>query len=149
MLSEQARRSLPYGPAVLFDLAADLERYPQYVPGWISVQVYSREAEVCHAEQVVGFGPVQMRFRTAARWHRPEHIEVTSDDPRFSRFRLLWRFERVRAGGCRVALQVELELRSRFLQGWLERAAPGTASDVLSALERRAAQLHGPPRPAR
>lgn len=145
MLSEHAQRSLPYARVVLFDLAADLERYPQYVPGWSSVQVYSREGEVCHAEQAVGFGPVRMRFRTMARLHRPEHIEMTSDDPRFSRFRLLWRFEEAGGGHCRVALRVELELRSRFLQGWLERAGPGTAADVLRAFEQRARWLHGTP----
>ncbi len=144
MLSEEARRVLPYASAILFDLAADLERYPQYVPGWISVQVSSREPEVCRAEQVVGFGPVQMRFRTEARLHRPEHIEVTSADPRFTRFRLLWRFENAGAGACQVALGVELELRSPFLQGWMERAGAGTAADVLVAFERRALQLHGP-----
>ena len=144
MLREEARRTLHHGSAVLFDLAADLERYPQYVPGWISVQVLSREPEVCRAEQVVGFGPMQMRFRTQARLHRPDHIEVTSDDPRFTRFRLLWRFENAGAGNCQVALGVELELRSRFLQGWMERAGAGTAADVLVAFERRARQLHGP-----
>lgn len=144
MLTENARRSLPYARVVLFDLAADLERYPEYIPGWSSVQVYRREADVCHAEQAVGFGPVQMRFRTLARMHRPQHIELTSDDPRFSRFRLLWRFEDAGGGDCQVGLRVELELRSRFLQGWLERAGPGTATEVLRAFEQRARRLYGP-----
>jgi coenzyme Q-binding protein COQ10 len=147
VLSEGAERSLPYSPAALFDLAADLERYPQYLPGWISAQVYGRDADTCYAEQVVGFGPVRMQFRATARMHRPEHIEVTSDDSRFSRFRLLWRFEQVGGGECRVALDIELELRSRLLQGWLERAAPGVAAEVLGAFERRARQLYGPPGP--
>lgn len=146
MLSEQAERSLPYASAALFDLAADLERYPQYIPGWISAQVYSRELDVCHAEQIVGFGPVRLQFRTTARMQRPEHIEVTSDDSRFSRFLLEWRFEQARGGDCRVGLRVELELRSRFLQSWLERAAPGAAAEVLRAFGQRARQLYGPSR---
>ena len=143
-MSEEAARSLPYASGALFDLAADLERYPQYLPGWISARVYGREAEVCYAEQVVGFGPVRMQFRTTARLQRPEHIDITSDDSRFRHFHLLWRFE---PGGGRdacVTLSVELELRSRFLQSWLERTAPGTATGVLRAFEQRAAQLLGP-----
>ena len=145
MLSEQAARSLPYAPAALFDLAADLERYPQFLPGWISAQVYARETDLCHAEQIVGFGPVRMRFRTTASLHRPEHIEIRSDDGRFSHFHLWWRFEPESARDCCVTLRVELELRSRFLQSWLERAAPGTAAQVLRAFEQRAAQLLRPP----
>ncbi|HTX04710.1 MAG TPA: type II toxin-antitoxin system RatA family toxin [Steroidobacteraceae bacterium] len=143
MLSEEATRSLPYASVALFDLAADLERYPQYLPGWISTRVYGREPEVCYAEQVIGFGPVSMQFRTTARMHRPEHIDITSDDSRFSHFHLLWRFEQDSGRASCVTLRVELELRSRFLQGWLERTGPGTAAKVLRVFEQRAGQLYG------
>jgi coenzyme Q-binding protein COQ10 len=142
VLSEKAARLLPYASAALFDLAADLERYPQYVPGWISARIYSRGAGFCDAEQVVGFGPLSMQFRTTARMHRPERIEITSDDGRFSHFHLLWQFEQSDRNCC-VTLRVELELRSRFLQSWLERTAPGMAGEVLRAFEERACQLHG------
>jgi coenzyme Q-binding protein COQ10 len=143
VLSEEAARSLPYASVALFDLAADLERYPQYLPGWISARVYGREAEICYAEQVVGFGPVRMQFRTTARLQRPEHIEITSDDSRFSHFHLLWRFESGSGRDSAVTLRVELELRSRFLQSWLERTGHGTAAAVLRAFEQRAEQVYG------
>ncbi|MGA7538315.1 MAG: type II toxin-antitoxin system RatA family toxin [Steroidobacteraceae bacterium] len=138
MLSEKAARSLPYASVALFDLAANLERYPQYVPGWISARIYSRGAGFCYAEQVVGFGPLSMQFRTTARMHRPEDIEITSDDSRFSHFHLLWQFEQQGDRNSCVTLRVELELRSRFLQSWLERTAPGMAGEVLRAFEERA-----------
>ena len=143
MLSASAERSLPYAPTVLFDLAADLEQYPQFVPGWLSAQIYYRGADVCMAEQAVGFGPMRIRFKSMAQLQRPERIEITSDDSQFRHFHLQWRFEPVRGGKCRAALLVELELRSRFLQGWLERAGPGTAAEVLRAFERRAGEIHG------
>jgi coenzyme Q-binding protein COQ10 len=142
VLSEEAERSLPYAAAALFDLAADLEQYPQYLPGWISARVYEREADLCYAEQTVGFGPMRMRFRTTARMRRPEHIEIDSDDRQFNHFHLAWRFE-PSSRDCRVTLRVELELSSRFLQGWLERAAPGTATEVLRAFERQAGRRYG------
>jgi coenzyme Q-binding protein COQ10 len=143
MLSDEANCSLPYAPATLFDLAADLERYPLYVPGWISAQIYSRGAEVCYAEQVVGFGLIRMRFRTLARLRRPEQIEVTSEDARFRRFQLTWRFDPESDQHSRVTLRLELELRSALLQSALERAAPGAAAEALRAFERRAGQLFG------
>ena len=143
MLSEQAARTLPYASAALFDLAADLERYPQFLPGWISARIYDREPGVCRAEQVVGFGPVRIQFRTTARLHRPEHIEVTSDDDRLSHFYLLWRFEPGSAQDSSVILCIELELRSRFLQSWLERTAPGMTAEVLRAFEQHAGELYG------
>ena len=148
MLSARAERLLPYPADALFDLAADLEQYPSYVPGWISARVYEREAGVCYAEQLVGFGPVRVSFRSKAVMHRPERIEVRSDDTSFRRFQLLWHFEAAQPmQGCRVSLSVELELRSRLLQGWVERLGPAAAVNVLSAFERRARQLLGPPVP--
>ena len=144
-MSEEAERPLPYRAVELFDLAADLERYPQYLPGWISAQVYLRGPDVCHAEQVVGFGPVRMRLRTVAHMYRPERIEVTSDDSRFRQFHLLWRFRQA-GGDCSVGLRVELELRSRLLQSWVDRGAHGTVAQVLRAFEARARQLYGPAR---
>ena len=143
MLSEEATRALPYTSVALFDLAADLERYPQYLPGWISARVYGRGAERCHAEQVVGFGPVRMQFLTTARMHRPEQIEITSEDNRFNHFRLLWRFEQESGCNSWVSLRIELELRSRWLQSWLERTASGAAAEVLRVFEQRAGELYG------
>ncbi len=148
MLSERAERLLPYPVDPLFDLAADLEQYPRYLSGWISARVYEREAGVCYAEQLVGFGPVRLAFRSKAVMHRPERIEVSSEDSSFRRFLLRWNFEAAQPlEGCRVSLSVELELRSRLLQGWVERLGPAAAVNVLSAFERRARQLLGPPVP--
>ncbi len=146
MLSERAERLLPYAVDPLFDLAADLEQYPRYLAGWISARIYEREADVCYAEQQVGFGPVRMSFRSKAVMHRPERIEVSSDDTPFRRFLLLWHFEAAEPReGCRVSLSVELELRSRLLQGWVERLGPVAAVNVLFAFEQHARQVFGPP----
>lgn len=144
MLSAQGERMLPYAREALFDLAADVEQYPQYLVGWVSARIYERQNDVWYAEQVLGFGPIRMRFRSRAEMHRPERIEIFSDDPQFRRFRLLWGFEAVRDEGCRVALSIELDLRSTLLQRGLERVASTAADDVLRAFERRAGELLGP-----
>ena len=143
MLSAQGERMLPFAREALFDLAADVEQYPQYLTGWISARIYERQTDIWYAEQVLGFGPVRLRFRSRADMRRPERIEVSSDDPQFRRFRLLWGFEAVGNQDCRVALSIELDLRSMLLQRGLERVAPTAADDVLRAFERRAGELFG------
>lgn len=146
MLSERAERLVPYPAGRLFDLAADLEQYPRYLAGWKSARIYERDAGVCYAEQQVGYGPVRMAFRSKAVMHRPERIEVTSDDSSFRRFLLLWRFEPAGPeGGCVVRLSIELELRSRLLQGWVDRVGAAAPINVLFAFEQRARELFGPP----
>lgn len=143
MLSTQGERTLPYPREALFDLAADVEQYPKYLSGWVSAHIYERQRDVWYAEQVLGFGPVRIKFRSRAEMHRPERIEVSSNDPQFRRFHLLWRFEAAGDSDCRVALSIELELSARLLQRGLERLAPTAAGDVLRAFERRAGLLFG------
>ncbi len=143
MLSERAERWLPYCAEALFDLAADFEQYPRYVPGWRSAWIERRDGERLQAEQAVGFGPVRLRFRTTATLRRPQWIEVTSDDRQFNHFRLTWTFAAEGARACRVGLGVELELRGRLLQRALESVAPGSVNTVLGAFAERAQQLFG------
>ena len=138
MLSERAERQLPYAVDALFDLAADFEQYPDYLPGWRSARIDRRAGEWLEAEQCVGFGPLEVRFRTAAKLRRPQFIEVTSDDPQFERFRLLWTFSAARAPLCRVVLSVDLELHGHLLQHVIEDIAPGSAQAVLEAFAERA-----------
>ena len=140
MLSTQAERRLPYDGTALFDLAADVEGYPFFLPGWIEAHIERRDGERCEAMQSVGFGPMRLRFRTQALLRRPARIEITSDDAQFRHLNFTWRFEASPAGGSRVVLLLEIELRSRFLQRSLELMAPTAAGDILRAFEGHARQ---------
>lgn len=43
-LSRPVERLLPYRAEQLFDLAADVERYPEFLPLWIAARIRSRFA---------------------------------------------------------------------------------------------------------
>lgn len=143
MLSEQAERTLPYPQVALFELAADVEQYPQYLAGWRDARVYRREDNVRYVQQVLGTGPLRIRFISRAVLEPPVRIEVSSDDAQFRRLRLEWSFRAVAAERCGVRLAVELELASRLLQRLVEGLLRGTAGDVLAAFNRRAGEVYG------
>jgi coenzyme Q-binding protein COQ10 len=135
-------RSLPYSAEQLFDLAADIERYPQFLRWWKLATVRERTDEYCSVQNTVSVGPIELQFRSEARLSRPQRIDVASDEAPFQRFRLAWRFEPQSQCGCCVRLQVELELRSLVLQGLLGRAVHGALEDILRAFEARAYTLY-------
>lgn len=143
MLTEKVERSMPYAPEQLFDLAADVERYPEFLRWWITAQVRKREANIYYTDQVLGLGPIRVGFATTTVLHRPERIDVTSDEPLFRRFRLSWMFVPEPDGRCRVGLAVELEFNSRFLQKVVERVLPIAIADIITAFEARARELCG------
>ncbi len=141
---EKAGATLPFGCDQVFDLIADIERYPEFLPGWISARIRGRDAGAVDVEQVVGFGPVRLEFTSHAVLDRPRRIDVASTDPTFRKYRLSWAVTAA-PGGCRISVVAELELRSRFLQYAVERFLPGAVGDAVAAFEARAHSLYARP----
>lgn len=144
MPSHEAHSALPYMPEQLFDLAADVERYPEFLPWWIAARVRKREVNVYYTDQVVGFGLVRERFGSKTVLQRPERIDVISTDRMFRKFHLTWVFEPLPVNGCQVALSVDLELRSKLIRSLFGRAIIRTVGSIMSAFEARAHRLYGP-----
>ena len=143
MLKRRVERILPYSPEQLFDLAADVERYPEFLRWWIAARVRERQAEVYYTDQVLGLGPIRVRFGSKTALRRPERIDVTSDQPPFRQFTLSWTFERLPDAVCRVGLAVDLEFHSGLFQSIVERILSATIADIIAAFEVRAHQLYG------
>ncbi len=147
MPSHKVHCVLPYSPERLFDLAADVEQYPEFLPWWAAARIREREGDVYYTDQIVRFGIVRRRFSSKTVLRCPERIDVTSTDRSFRHFSLTWAFDPVPQGGCRVTLHANLGLRSRFLQNLFGWAFTGLAGQIISAFETRAHQLYGPSPP--
>ena len=145
MLIERRLTGLALGCEQLFDLAADVERYPEFLRGWRSARVVARYPSMIVAEQVIALGPLTMQFRTNAVLRRPTHLDITSDDEAFRRFAMRWRFAPTPGGTASALLSADVELRS----GWPDRAArlalPVLVDDVAAAFAARARALQTAP----
>jgi coenzyme Q-binding protein COQ10 len=142
MKIDRVSRLLPFTCEQVFDLAADVERYPEFLPGWISARIVKREANVLHVEQVLGIGPAQLRFASRTRLHRPERIEVTSSERPFRHYSLTWLFAPGPPVSCNLSVIVDLELESRLLQLLVNRVLPGSITGAIAAFEARASSLY-------
>lgn len=144
MSTYQASRDLAYKPEQLFDLAADIERYPEFVPWWIAAKVHRREGSVYYTDQVVGYGAFRQRFGSRTELQRPSRILVSSTDTAFRAFKIDWRFDPLPGAGCRVELGVDLELRSPLAQKLFRRTISHTVGSLITVFEAHAHQLYGP-----
>jgi coenzyme Q-binding protein COQ10 len=142
MLSHSVERLLPYEPAHLFDLVADVERYPEFLRWWVSARVSKHGAEVYYTDQLLGFGPVRFSFRSKTVLHRPERIDVTSNQSPFRQFHLHWVFQPVAERRCVVQLTTAIEFNSALVQRLVDRALPLAAAEIVSAFEDRADRLY-------
>jgi coenzyme Q-binding protein COQ10 len=144
-LIKKAGGTLPFSREQVFDLAADIERYPEFLKWWISARIQTREANIICVEQVLGLGPIRMQFGSKAVLHRPERIDVTSTDPPFRHFGLSWLVATIPSAGCRVSVEATIELQSRFLQHVVNELLPAVVDDVIIDFEARAHRIYAAP----
>jgi coenzyme Q-binding protein COQ10 len=140
-----ADTTLPFTCEQVFDLAADIERYPEFLKWWISSHIRKREGDVCEVEQVVGFGPLRIQFGSTAILHRPHRMDVTSTDPPFQNYRLSWLVADMPGSGCRINVAADLELTSGLLQHAVNRLLPAMIDEVVAAFAGRAHSLYAAP----
>jgi coenzyme Q-binding protein COQ10 len=125
---------------VVFDLVADVERYPEFLPLWRHARIYQRHGDVYLTEQEIGLGLIRERFRTRTELRRPDRIEVTSDDAMFRSFRICWSFQPVRSG-CWASIALTWEVQARRLQGAIDLLLPTVARTMVDAFQRRADEV--------
>lgn len=140
--SLERRLYLPYGSAQLFDLVADVERYPEFVPGWREVRVIRGGPGCLVVEQRVSIGPVQWHFVTEARLDRPRAIWIHAVHAPFGELDIRWTFERLEKAGCAVGFLARYELGSGILGRAAAVAFERRLLGVVRAFERRARALY-------
>lgn len=145
MPTHAEHRLLPYTSEQLFDLVADVERYPIFLPWWAEARVRKREGDVYYTDQVIRFQIFRQRFPSRTVLKHPEYIDVTSSGGPFRHLDMRWTFKPAPDGGCRVRLRVDFEVRSKFLGTLVGVVFVEVVRRIVAAFEERAHQLYGSP----
>ncbi len=136
MLQIEKSIDLPYPPEPLFDLVADIERYPEFVPGYRAVRILVRDGNRMSVEQIVRGGPFHRRLRSEALLERPGRITIHSPPGALPGFTIDWCFE-PRGAGCTVRCHATVSAGplERLAAPWLDHFVRRT----LAAFRTRAA----------
>jgi coenzyme Q-binding protein COQ10 len=143
MPGHSERRHLRYTPQQLFDLAADVERYPDFLPWLVAAHIRRREGDTVWADMVVGTGPLRKAFSSKAELHRPDRIVISSHDPLFDRYEQVWAFQPAEDGGTLVEFRTDFEFHSPLLSAIMGPFLGRAASTMVSAFSHRARRLYG------
>ena len=136
-------RTLPWAREQLFDLAADVASYPQFLPGWLDVQILDQTPQLLRVRQRLGLGPVHHTFTSNAELLRPRQVLISTSDAPFQHLHIHWQFREDGHTGCRVSLGVELETGSSVFETALARLFEVTTPDIIARFEERAMHLYG------
>ena len=120
MPSEQIRRRLAHNAGHMFDLVADIERYPEFVPGCRGINVLNRKPALdpgsVIAEMKIGHRLITERFTCEVALDRPGlAIDVDFIDGPFTRLTNAWRFNELGEGACEVEFNIDFALKNRHL----------------------------------
>ncbi len=136
-------RTLPWSCEQLFDLAADVASYPEFLPGWVDVQILEQTAQRLRVRQRLGLGPVNHTFTSSAELQRPRQVLISTQEAPFQHLHIQWQFEEHMEGGCRVSLAVELETGGSLFETALAGLFEVTTPEIIARFEQRARQRYG------
>ena len=145
-------RDLPYTARQMYDLVADIESYPQFLPWNSAARIRSTTtrddgAREIAADLVISFKVFRERFGSrVVLWPEDENgilkIDTEYLDGPFKYMRSGWTFQDRPEGGCHVEFFVDFEFKNMILQRLIGVVFNEAMSRIVRAFEDRARKLY-------
>lgn len=133
----------------MFDLVADVEKYPQFVPLCSELRVRSRApapdgTEIIVADMTVAYKFIRETFKSRVTLDRPKlHILVEYLQGSFSKMENRWEFHPAGERACDVKFFIAYEFRSRTLAMLMGAMFETAFRRFADAFEKRADAVYG------
>jgi len=145
--SFETTRRVPFTARQMFDVVADVERYPQFLPLCEGLVVRSRETAgadtVLIATMTVGYSAIRESFtsRVTLRPQQGQILVAYLDGP-FSHLHNRWRFRDAAGGGSHIDFFIDYAFSSRMLALLMGVVFDKAVRKYASAFEARAHALY-------
>jgi coenzyme Q-binding protein COQ10 len=149
MAQFSTKRRVRHSAAEMFDLVADVERYPQFVPLCQSLRVRRRTQddkgrEVIVADMTVAYKLIRETFTSRVTLDRANlEILVEYLEGPFQRMNNRWSFRPQNDQACEVEFFISYEFRSRTLGMLMGSVFDAAFRRFSVAFERRADEVYG------
>ena len=151
MPSFRTTRAVPHSADKMFDLVADVERYPEFLPLCQSLQVRRRSTtpegdEVLLADMSVGYKAIRESFTSRValeRRHREILVEYVNGPFRSLENRWAFHDDPSRPGFSTIEFYITYEFKSRMLGMLMGSMFEGAFRRFAEAFEIRAREVYG------
>lgn len=141
--------TIPYSPEQMFDLVADVPRYPEFLPWCVETRKFDEKEDRFTAELTVSFKGIRETFQTLDTFVPNKRIDIALLSGPFRHLNTEWVFTPV-ARGTRIDFYINFQFRNRLLDMTLGPFFTLASKQMLAAFRKRARALYGrPTRPAR
>ncbi|MEM9968148.1 MAG: type II toxin-antitoxin system RatA family toxin [Pseudomonadota bacterium] len=140
-------KELPYSAKQMYDLVADVGKYPEFLPWTAAARIRKDEQKEDHrvmdADLVISFKVFRERFTSRVLlWPAQQKIDTEYLDGPFKYMRSNWYFEDTDRG-CQIKFHVDFEFKNALLQRIIGVVFNEAMQRVVRAFEARAAVLYG------
>jgi len=134
---------VPYSAAQMFNLVADVERYPEFMPWCGGAEVKSRDDAGMEASVTISLAGFKQRFTTRNTHHYPNQIDLELVDGPFSALVGRWAFQPLEENACKVLFTLEYAFASRTLEALVGPVFNRIATSFIDSFTKRAHEKYG------
>jgi ribosome-associated toxin RatA of RatAB toxin-antitoxin module len=134
---------LGYSAEQMFDLVANVEDYPKFLPWCGGVKVLERSEEKLVACLAINFHGVKQSFTTANINQRPTQMTMKLVDGPFKVMDGVWTFKALRADACKVEFDLRYEFSSMILEQLIGPVFGMIANSMVDSFCKRAETVYG------
>jgi ribosome-associated toxin RatA of RatAB toxin-antitoxin module len=126
----------------MFELVADVEGYPKFLPWCHSTELLSRDDDrLCGRIEVARLG-VRQTFSTCNKLDPPRYMQIDLMDGPFKKLTGGWTFTPLRADACKVELELDFEFSGRLIDKAFGGIFGQIANSLVDAFVKRADEVY-------
>lgn len=134
---------LPFSAESVFDLVADIEGYPDFLPGCVGAEIIEQDTHTVTARLALSRAGMTQSFMTQNTLARAQTIDLRLIDGPFERFSGVWTFKSLAPEACKVALLLDFRLKSSLINVAAGKLFDRVAHDLVDAVVKRAQTVLG------
>ena len=135
--------ALPWSAEQMFDLVADVARYPEFLPWVVATRIKSNSETEMTADMLVGFQHLREKFTSRVTKDRPRAITVHYMDGPLRDLDNRWHFRPLDDSHCEVDFCVDFTFRNAVFEALAGQYFERAFRRMVAAFEERAAALYG------
>jgi ribosome-associated toxin RatA of RatAB toxin-antitoxin module len=133
-----------YSAEQMFDLVADVEGYPGFLPWCSGAQVVAEHGGGLDASLDIDYRGIRSKFTTRNQLRYPEQIRMSLVNGPFRSLDGHWHFHALRPGASKVQLSLHYEFASGLLGRAVAPVFDFIANSMIDSFARRAEFVYGP-----
>lgn len=131
-----------YSAAQMYQLVADVDSYPSFLPGCLNAGIRSQRDNVVSAFLTLGKAGIETTLVTSNVMHENRSIDMSLEEGSFSSLAGHWKFTPLGETGCKIEFELDFEINNPLLRVSIGPIITTMMESLVDAFIQRAAQVY-------